>query len=1076
MSNLTKHAAKTLKSTQKTKNESMKKTASAIKPKFLKPSALAKAVAFALAVAPMAHATTAPTANTANSLVSIQASSASEAHLSITLEEPTRLLTVLDSAINENRVSHEIYWPSARIIANDRTIEIRELRANIFNQLAQLPNEIASPLREQINSWKLGYQPYGAINRYQARLDINHNPLLPAGNYTLVLPKRPDNVYLYGFTNTPGAQPFVAGTSVRHFMSQQSQNEALLPSANRGHVLLTRNDTHAKLPWAAHNAGGQQLLPGDILFVGLREASAGGLLPFGKLEGVLSAQDTAKLEDNIQALLRHVVPPVQTEQQSAQTVSAQPQHNWRALARPLQLHETNWEQQNQGSLEPFLTEHPRRLTFNNYGHIGLIQMPSARNAPAGEFALSYNDMKEYYRYTVSVQLYDWLQASAFYVRIPNRLYSNDPNFSGDSIYTDKGFDVKFRLFEETNYWPEVSVGLIDMAGTGVLSSEYIAASKAVGPFDFTLGIGFGRMGTADSISNPFCEVVNDFCTRNLDPNDFSGRGGQFEAGNWFRGDAALFAGVEYQTPIDNLRLKVEYESNDYSRDLAGVPIDPKTAFNFGLNWQLSNVIDLSLNYERGDVLTFGFNIRSNFNRMPTININPPKRDPVLADAGQEPRYPDIENVNWARLAQNIRAQRTYAYSEIYLSASESETAPEGEANALNKVTVYTHPSRLRDPQDRLDRTARVLLAELPESISEIEIVEQTSRQPLIAYSFNADDYRRRIANADPDVRPDEAWEYIERVEPTPRPKEPENPEEYVYTTPNTDDWALKYPEQKLTPSWGILPLFEQGYGSPETFMFFQLQANVFANLQVNRNFSLHSSVGVNIYNNYDKFNFTVDSLVNDVPRVRTYAREYMQADAWLSRLQANYYKALSSEWHAQLYGGYLERMFAGAGGEILYRPLNSPFAYGLDINRVRQRDFNGGFGFRDYEVTTGFASLYYDVGQHIPAMEGGLITLNAGQFLAGDKGVKVNLQRRFDSGVVIGAFAAFTNLSSEEFGEGSFNKGFFISIPFDLFSINASRSRVGFAWSPLTRDGGQMLHTRGSLWHQTDERSPYFNK
>ena len=44
--------------------------------------------------------------------------------------------------------------------------------------------------------------------------------------------------------------------------------------------------------------------------------------------------------------------------------------------------------------------------------------------------------------------------------------------------------------------------------------------------------------------------------------------------------------------------------------------------------------------------------------------------------------------------------------------------------------------------------------------------------------------------------------------------------------------------------------------------------------------------------------------------------------------------------------------------------------------------------------------------------------------LAGDKGVTLDLSRRFKSGFTMGVFATKTNLSAEEFGEGSFDKGF----------------------------------------------------
>ncbi|MFU8785358.1 YjbH domain-containing protein [Aliidiomarina sp.] len=672
----------------------------------MSPAPLSAAIALALmANAPNAQATT--TAGAQASTTAAQTSAQAQAtttaqtqapqQITIEIGEPARLSALLEYALNElkQHSNHDIYWPASRLIMHSRDAEIEAQRTEVQQQLERIGTsypEFAATLSQHVNSWQLGAQPYGALNLYKARQSIDHNPLLPAGNYTIILPARPEHIHVFGLTDNAGAQPFVAGQTARGFMLSQPLHEEHNPE----HIYLQRNQASnqaskkasAKLPWGTHNAGGQQLQPGDILFIGPRQASAWGLLPFGKLANAIEHEEAEALEANLQALLRHIVPhssqhlsqhpsqhvsPQQTQQPEAQQAASEPTQTqpapaWRHLLRPHQLHTSNsWESQNASSLAPYHTEHARRLTYNNYGHFGLIQMPSARHAPAGAFNISYNDMNEYYRYTASIQMYDWLQASAFYLRVPNRLFSSDPSFSGNSIYTDKGFDVKFRLLKESAYLPEVSLGLVDMAGTGLLSSEYIAASKAFGPLDFTLGLGFGRMGSANNLKNPFCHIASTACDR---PAGFSGRGGKFEVNQWFRGDAALFAGVEYQTPIDRLRLKIEYEGNDYSQDQAGITINPKTNVNVGATWKLNNTIDLSLNFERGDVLTFGFNIRPNFNRMSQIELMPNRPAAVLADQGQQPRATDINDVNWNRVGNRVRNQRAYSYEEFYISPAQ----------------------------------------------------------------------------------------------------------------------------------------------------------------------------------------------------------------------------------------------------------------------------------------------------------------------------------------------------------------------------------------------------------------------
>ncbi|MCP6133314.1 YjbH domain-containing protein, partial [Klebsiella pneumoniae] len=81
-----------------------------------------------------------------------------------------------------------------------------------------------------------------------------------------------------------------------------------------------------------------------------------------------------------------------------------------------------------------------------------------------------------------------------------------------------------------------------------------------------------------------------------------------------------------------------------------------------------------------------------------------------------------------------------------------------------------------------------------------------------------------------------------------------------------------------------------------------------------------------------------------------------------------------------------------------------------------------------------------------------------------------DISKRFDSGVVVGAYATKTNVSSDEYGEGSFTKGFYISVPLDLMTTHPTRSTPTVSWTPLTRDGGQMLNRQYQLYDMTSDR------
>ncbi|NCO45140.1 MAG: YjbH domain-containing protein, partial [Vibrio sp.] len=96
--------------------------------------------------------------------------------------------------------------------------------------------------------------------------------------------------------------------------------------------------------------------------------------------------------------------------------------------------------------------------------------------------------------------------------------------------------------------------------------------------------------------------------------------------------------------------------------------------------------------------------------------------------------------------------------------------------------------------------------------------------------------------------------------------------------------------------------------------------------------------------------------------------------------------------------------------------------------------------------------------------------------LTDDIGMSVDFSKQFDSGVIAGAFISKTNLSAEEFGEGSFTKGFYVSIPMDLMTIRPSTQRVTVSWLPIQRDGGQMLNRQYRLYDMTDARSPWYGR
>ena len=141
----------------------------------------------------------------------------------------------------------------------------------------------------------------------------------------------------------------------------------------------------------------------------------------------------------------------------------------------------------------------------------------------------------------------------------------------------------------------------------------------------------------------------------------------------------------------------------------------------------------------------------------------------------------------------------------------------------------------------------------------------------------------------------------------------------------------------------------------------------------------------------------------------------------------------------------------GVGGELLYKPFNKNYNLGLELFYVNQRSFDQRFHFQDYDTVTGHVTFGYQFATGIE------LNLSFGRYLAKDDGYTFDLGRRTKSGFKAGIYFTRTDVPAELFGEGSFDKGFYLQIPVDLFNNNHKGNYSTFKISPLTRDGGAKL-------------------
>ena len=191
-------------------------------------------------------------------------------------------------------------------------------------------------------------------------------------------------------------------------------------------------------------------------------------------------------------------------------------------------------------------------------------------------------------------------------------------------------------------------------------------------------------------------------------------------------------------------------------------------------------------------------------------------------------------------------------------------------------------------------------------------------------------------------------------------------------------------------------------------------------------------------------------------QVRSDVKEYLNkmndGGVLIGRAQLDYHLTPVKNHHIMMSAGIFEDMFSGAGGEYLYFRPDSNYSFGVDVFKVFKRDYSWRFGLLDYENTMATVNFNYRNYGTIPFD----MKISAGEYLAGDVGYTIEFSRTFYNGVYFGAFATFTDVTTKQFGEGSFDKGVFFNIPIYGNLLN-------YTWRPLTKDPGAKLNRRHTL-------------
>ena len=219
------------------------------------------------------------------------------------------------------------------------------------------------------------------------------------------------------------------------------------------------------------------------------------------------------------------------------------------------------------------------------------------------------------------------------------------------------------------------------------------------------------------------------------------------------------------------------------------------------------------------------------------------------------------------------------------------------------------------------------------------------------------------------------------------------------------------------------------------------------------NLFFSSNIKYSLADNFDDLKYPP---VNTYPaQVRSDVKEYLKnfdEGIFIGRAQFDYHLTPRKNHHIMISAGILEEMFNGAGFEYLYYDQDSSFAIGFEAFEVKKRDYMMRFETLDYRNITGHINFYYRNYGRIPFDA----KISYGEYLAGDEGLTIDLSRSFSNGTKFGIFASFTDVSTTDFGEGSFDKGIYFNIP--VFG-----NLINYSWRPLTKDPGAKLVRKNTL-------------
>lgn len=500
----------------------------------------------------------------------------------------------------------------------------------------------------------------------------------------------------------------------------------------------------------------------------------------------------------------------------------------------------------------------------------------------------------------------------------------------------------------------------------------------------------------------------------------------------------IFGGVEWQIS-PRLSFQAEYDPTEKLARESKVQV--KSHLNFGFNWRPWSWLNVGYSFQRGS--EHGF----------SLAITWPFGKPLVAQRYEEPFFGPVDHTPLSSclletgITSRLETIRQFlqeeGFSDVKVTISED----------LRRLYVEYENTRYLSQIKGLGRVLRVVVCQVPSDVERVHVVIKSSGIPMVEVSVCPDDFINFLNGKI------SSEEMMNRTEIKSRVSQYGEASGYGDITVGKD----AHPFSKKFDPLGV----ETYLNDPSGFWKARVGPTGWFKKEFGKGWSAETYVRLPVYSNVS----TRLSPISAHP-IRSDIVDYLSdTGPVIENLFVNKFARLGEEDFCRLTGGYLELQFAGFSWEYLKTFAGGRFGIGSEVTLARKRDADSFLGWKDFQSTTVFLKGYLFIPEFDLTLQ-----VDAGRFLAGDKGCRLQVTRHIRGGSV---FLWYTKTGTENFTGPNRNyadKGVGFALPVNIFQERETRGTYNYALSPWSRDVGQEIYQPYSLYDFIREFNPVYLK